>query len=146
VFGPACGCWASPRLILAHNHPARHPEPSNEDIRLTRQLVEAGRLMDLKIHDHVIIGNATTASCRWPPKGSSEPMKKITSCPPYADARPRSPYIKGERPGTLVCLLCRVTILNRHAGLHEKQNPPTPREVNPPRANAATTPTQEGQS
>lgn len=44
-------------LIFAHNHPSGDPMPSNEDISLTRQLVFAGRMMDIKIHEHLIIGD-----------------------------------------------------------------------------------------
>ena len=45
-------------LILAHNHPSGNPEPSREDLRITRQLVEAGKLMGIPIHDHLIIVDA----------------------------------------------------------------------------------------
>lgn len=50
-------------VVLAHNHPSGDPKPSNEDedLRLTRQLVEAGNLLDIRVHDHVIIGNGTDA-------------------------------------------------------------------------------------
>jgi DNA repair protein RadC len=48
-------------VILVHNHPSGDPEPSREDLRLTRQLVDAGRLLDLTVHDHVIIGNGSGA-------------------------------------------------------------------------------------
>lgn len=44
-------------LILSHNHPSGDPEPSGGDIEVTKQLVEAGRLMMIPILDHVIIGN-----------------------------------------------------------------------------------------
>lgn len=44
-------------LIFAHNHPSGDPHPSNEDIALTRQLVFAGRMMDIKVHEHLIIGD-----------------------------------------------------------------------------------------
>ena len=43
-------------IILLHNHPSGDPTPSREDLRLTRQLVECSTLLDLRIHDHVIIG------------------------------------------------------------------------------------------
>lgn len=43
-------------IILAHNHPSGDPTPSAEDIRITRQLVEAGKIIDIKILDHIIIG------------------------------------------------------------------------------------------
>ena len=60
VLGPALREGAS-SLILIHNHPSGDPTPSREDTRLTRQLVEAALLMDLRIHDHVIIGNGSHA-------------------------------------------------------------------------------------
>ena len=43
-------------VILLHNHPSGDPTPSREDVRLTRQLVDCARLLDLRIHDHVILG------------------------------------------------------------------------------------------
>jgi DNA repair protein RadC len=60
VLGPALREGAS-ALVLIHNHPSGDPSPSREDTRLTRQLVESAQLMDLRIHDHVIIGNGTDA-------------------------------------------------------------------------------------
>lgn len=42
-------------LILAHNHPYGNPEPSREDIKITRQLVEAGEIMGISVHDYLII-------------------------------------------------------------------------------------------
>jgi DNA repair protein RadC len=46
-------------LILVHNHPSGDTTPSKEDVHLTRQLVEGARLLGLKIHDHVILGNGS---------------------------------------------------------------------------------------
>ncbi len=43
-------------VVLAHNHPSGDPTPSAEDIRITRQLVEAGKLIDIDVLDHVILG------------------------------------------------------------------------------------------
>jgi DNA repair protein RadC len=43
-------------LIFAHNHPSGDPTPSAEDLSVTRQLVFAGRLLGIAVHDHVIIG------------------------------------------------------------------------------------------
>ena len=43
-------------MILLHNHPSGDTTPSGEDIRITRQLVEAGKLMGIDVLDHVIIG------------------------------------------------------------------------------------------
>lgn len=44
-------------MILAHNHPSGDTNPSNEDINLTRKLVEIGNLLGISIVDHIIIGN-----------------------------------------------------------------------------------------
>jgi DNA repair protein RadC len=46
-------------LIPVHNHPSADPTPSREDLRLTWQLVDAGKLLEIEIHDHVIIGNGS---------------------------------------------------------------------------------------
>ncbi len=43
-------------LIVAHNHPSGDPEPSAEDIAITAKIVEAGKLLDIKVQDHVILG------------------------------------------------------------------------------------------
>jgi len=42
-------------VILIHNHPSGNPSPSEEDLRITRQLVEAGRLLGIKVLDHIIL-------------------------------------------------------------------------------------------
>ena len=44
-------------LIFAHNHPSGDPKPSDEDIAITRQLVFAGKVMGITIHEHIIIGD-----------------------------------------------------------------------------------------
>ena len=44
--------------VLVHNHPSGDPSPSAEDVRITRQLIEAGKIMGIKVLDHVIIGTA----------------------------------------------------------------------------------------
>jgi DNA repair protein RadC len=43
-------------IIIVHNHPSGDPSPSQQDIRLTRDLIEAGRHMKVTVHDHVIVG------------------------------------------------------------------------------------------
>jgi DNA repair protein RadC len=43
-------------LIIVHNHPSGDPSPSQQDIRLTRDLIDAGRHMKVAVHDHVIVG------------------------------------------------------------------------------------------
>ena len=46
-----------PSIIVAHNHPSGDPTPSPEDVAVTRDLVAAGKLMDIELHDHLIIGS-----------------------------------------------------------------------------------------
>ncbi len=49
-------------LILVHNHPSGDPSPSQADIAMTRRIVDAARVFDLQVHDHLIIGRQGTAS------------------------------------------------------------------------------------
>jgi DNA repair protein RadC len=42
-------------IIVVHNHPSGNHEPSSEDIEITRQLVEAGKIVGIPLHDHIII-------------------------------------------------------------------------------------------
>ena len=49
-------------VICLHNHPSGNPEPSRQDIRITRQLVEAGKLMGIPVHDHLIIAGTSHTS------------------------------------------------------------------------------------
>jgi DNA repair protein RadC len=51
-------------LIIVHNHPSGDPTPSPEDIAVTRQLVEAGRLLDVEVLDHLVIGQGRWVSLR----------------------------------------------------------------------------------
>ena len=51
-------------LIIVHNHPSGDPTPSTQDIRLTCDLVEAGRHMKVMVHDHVIVGSQGRISMR----------------------------------------------------------------------------------
>ncbi len=46
----------SPAIIVAHNHPSGDPSPSPEDIEITRTLIAAGKLLDIIVVDHLIIG------------------------------------------------------------------------------------------
>jgi DNA repair protein RadC len=49
-------------VILAHNHPSDNIEPSQEDISITRQLVESGKILGIPVHDHIIFaGNSYTS-------------------------------------------------------------------------------------
>ncbi len=56
VFKPAVLHNAA-AIICFHNHPSGDPEPSKEDIRTTKRLVEAGEIMGIKIFDHIIVGD-----------------------------------------------------------------------------------------
>jgi DNA repair protein RadC len=49
-------------LILVHNHPSGDPTPSQADITVTRQIVEAARVFNLQVHDHLVVGREGTAS------------------------------------------------------------------------------------
>ena len=51
-------------LILVHNHPSGDPEPSRADIQITSRIAEAGRLLGITVHDHVIVGRGTHVSLR----------------------------------------------------------------------------------
>jgi DNA repair protein RadC len=63
VFGPAVR--EEPRaLIVAHNHPSGDPEPSEEDLAVTRRLVEAGKILGVPLLDHVVIGDRSFVSIR----------------------------------------------------------------------------------
>lgn len=51
-------------LILVHNHPSGNPEPSRADIQITNRIAEAGRLLGITVHDHVIVGRQGHTSLR----------------------------------------------------------------------------------
>ena len=55
VFLPAIACSAA-SIIVAHNHPSGDPNPSPEDLALTRRLRDAGRLLGIELVDHIIVG------------------------------------------------------------------------------------------
>jgi len=52
----------SAAIIIAHNHPSENTEPSQEDIVITKQLVEAGKIIGIPVHDHVIVAGETYTS------------------------------------------------------------------------------------
>lgn len=61
VFAPALRQGAA-ALIVAHNHPSGDPEPSAEDVAVTRRLREVGRLVGVPLLDHVVIGDGAWVS------------------------------------------------------------------------------------
>ena len=63
VFRAAVIASAS-AVLLMHNHPSGDPTPSQEDIKVTRELVRAGQVMKIEVLDHVIVGHPTQSSMR----------------------------------------------------------------------------------
>jgi DNA repair protein RadC len=61
VFAPAIALAAA-SCILAHNHPSGDPDPSPEDLEVTQQLVESGRLLGIPVRDHIVLGDGTFVS------------------------------------------------------------------------------------
>jgi len=54
VFEPAVRHLAA-QIVLAHNHPSGDPEPSEDDLEITKRLVETGEILGIKVVDHIII-------------------------------------------------------------------------------------------
>ena len=63
VFRPAIRANAA-AILIAHNHPSGSPDPSPEDVAITRAVVEAGRLLDVECLDHLIIGRGCFVSLK----------------------------------------------------------------------------------
>jgi DNA repair protein RadC len=63
VIKGAVDCHAT-AMILVHNHPSGDPQPSRQDIDLTREIVEAARPLRIAVHDHVIVGAGGHSSLR----------------------------------------------------------------------------------
>ncbi len=55
VFQPAIQ-YSAAAIILAHNHPSGDPQPSEDDIKITKQIIEASKIINIEILDHIIIG------------------------------------------------------------------------------------------
>lgn len=51
-------------IVVVHNHPSGAPDPSPDDVLVTRQIVEAGRLLDIEAVDHLVIGKGRFVSMR----------------------------------------------------------------------------------
>lgn len=63
VFEPAVRNLAA-QIILSHNHPSGDPSASDEDIKLTRQLIEAGKILGIEVIDHVILSKDSYLSLK----------------------------------------------------------------------------------
>jgi len=55
---------AVPNIIAVHNHPSGNPDPSPNDVSVTRKLVQAAKLLDIEVLDHVVIGHGGFASLK----------------------------------------------------------------------------------
>ena len=53
-----------PALIVVHNHPSGDPTPSPDDIAVTRDLLEAGKLLDIELLDHIVVGGGQWVSMK----------------------------------------------------------------------------------
>ena len=51
-------------VILAHNHPSGDPSPSDEDVRVTERLVDAGKILGIQVLDHIIVARHQSLSIR----------------------------------------------------------------------------------
>ena len=69
VFSPAVRDSAA-AVILVHNHPSGDPTPSPEDVQLTERLVEAGRILGIRVVDHVVVARGGYASLMDRPGGN----------------------------------------------------------------------------
>ncbi|MGE5485392.1 MAG: RadC family protein [Ignavibacteriales bacterium] len=63
IFKPAVRKSAA-AVILAHNHPSGDPNPSAEDVNVTRRLIEAGQILGIEVLDHVVVGEERFVSLR----------------------------------------------------------------------------------
>ena len=64
VFFPAVRHKAH-SMMIAHNHPSGDPTPSDDDLKLTRHLLESSRIMGIRLDDHLIIGKDKFISLKW---------------------------------------------------------------------------------
>lgn len=56
--------WGCAAVVLVHNHPSGDPTPSAEDVRITRQLVQAGQVIGIKVLDHIVLGRPSAERVR----------------------------------------------------------------------------------
>ena len=55
---------AAAAILLMHNHPSGEPQPSEADIKVTRDLIRAGQLLKIEVLDHIVIGNPNHCSLK----------------------------------------------------------------------------------
>lgn len=61
VYRSAVACLSA-SIILMHNHPSGDPAPSSDDITLTHQVRQAGEILEIPLHDHIIVAGDTYTS------------------------------------------------------------------------------------
>lgn len=61
IFRIAVTEGATAAIVLVHNHPSGDSTASAEDVRITKQIIEAGKILGIPVQDHVIIGNSSEA-------------------------------------------------------------------------------------
>jgi DNA repair protein RadC len=52
-------------IVVAHNHPSGDPTPSAEDVAITRKIVESGKLLEIEVLDHIVIGSPNASGPSW---------------------------------------------------------------------------------
>ena len=75
-------------IVVVHNHPSGDPAPSGEDLRITNELVDAGRLLDIELLDHLVIGHGRWVSLRA--IGALDGPPQLATTTRYRPPAPRS--------------------------------------------------------
>ena len=97
ALAPAIACRAT-GIVLVHNHPSGDPEPSVQDVALTRQLREGARLLCLRLLDHLVVGESGYVSmlARGLLKGDDQRLPGPVAVTMRVDARGKEgPYARG---------------------------------------------------
>jgi DNA repair protein RadC len=76
-------------LVVVHNHPSGDPTPSADDLRITAELAEAGRLLDIELLDHLVVGADGWVSLRALGAAGSGRVERIVAHPAVADEEQR---------------------------------------------------------
>jgi DNA repair protein RadC len=106
-------------LILVHNHPSGNPEPSRADIQITNRIAEAGRLLSIIVHDHIIIAREGHVSLRARAWSKSCCKCKAQATSDLAEPHPRSLQIRGFQAFCSVALhLARTMSALLNGGRH----------------------------
>lgn len=73
IFGAALRTPGCSTILCVHNHPSGDVTPSKHDEQITRQLMKGAKILDIRLHDHVIIGNGTRLFHSFASKGIIKP-------------------------------------------------------------------------